>query len=188
MFDSVRFDPPFVSADIGPVGVAGSTSVSGGAITLRGSGADIWGTSDGFRYYATPWTGDGTITVRVTSLVNTHEWAKAGVMFRESLAANARQVMAIVSPAKGVAMQYRAATGGDSANAALSAGTAPEWIRLTRKGNVFTAYVSEDNVTWRLLGSATVSMGTNVYVGLPVTSHLNSVATTATFDNVSLTP
>jgi regulation of enolase protein 1 (concanavalin A-like superfamily) len=85
-------------------------------------------------------------------------------------------------------MQYRAATGGESANAALAAGTAPEWLRLTRSGNAFTAYASEDNLTWRVLGSATVPMGANVYVGLPVTSHLNSVATTATFDNISLTP
>ena len=155
---------------------------------MRGSGADIWGTADAFRFFYRPWSGDGTITVRVSDIEHTHDWAKAGVMFRETLAPNARHIMAIVSPGKGVAVQYRGAPGATSANAALAAGAAPEWLRLTRTGSTFTALISEQGTTWRTLGSWLLPMTSSVYVGLPVTSHDNATLATATFDNLDVTP
>jgi regulation of enolase protein 1 (concanavalin A-like superfamily) len=175
---------PFTSTDIGATGIPGTTTTNAAGVTLEGSGADIWGTADAFRYYHARLTGDWTITARVRSLENTHAWAKAGVMFRESLAANSRQVMAIVSAAKGVALQYRAASGGVSAQAAHRAGTAPEWLRLTRDDSVFSAFVSEDGVTWTLLGAVTVPMPVTIHVGLPVTSHNNGTLATAQFTDV----
>ena len=105
-------------------------------------------------------------------------------MFRESLSANAAHVMAIVSPGKGVALQYRGGAGGVSVQAALRAGTAPEWLRLTRTDSLFRAFVSEDGVTWTLLGSATVPMPVTIRAGLPVTSHNNSTLATARFTDV----
>ena len=188
-FDNVMLtSDQFQSADIGTVGVPGTTGVSSTGVTIEGSGTDIWGTADAFRYYYRPWTGDGTITVRVASIENTNVWAKAGVMFRETLAANSRQVMAIVSPGKGVAVQYRGTTGGSSANAALTTGTAPEWLRLTRSGNLFTAAASEDGTTWRTLGSVTIAMPSSLFVGLPVTSHNNATLATGVFDRPAVGP
>ncbi len=119
---------------------------------------------------------------------HTHDWAKAGVMFRETLAPNAKHIMAIVSPGKGVAVQYRGAPGGTTANAALTAGTAPEWLRLTRTGSTFTAQVSEQGTTWRTLGSWLLPMTSSVYVGLPVTSHDNATLATAAFDSLDVAP
>jgi hypothetical protein len=175
---------PFTSTDIGAVGLSGTTTTNAAGVTLEGSGADIWGTADAFRYHYMTLSGDWTITARVGSIENTHAWAKAGVMFRDSLSANARHVMAIVSPGKGVALQYRAAPGGVSAQAALRAGTAPEWLRLTRADTEFTAFVSEDGVTWTVLGSVTVPMPVTIRVGLPVTSHNNATLATAQFTDV----
>ena len=43
-------------------------------------------------------TGDGTIVARVVSLDNTDAWAKAGVMIRESLNADATFAMTVVDP------------------------------------------------------------------------------------------
>ena len=159
-----------------------------GGLMIEASGADIWGASDAFRYYYRPWTGDGSITVRVVSIENTNAWAKAGVMFRETLAANAKHVMAIVSPGKGVAAQYRGTTGGSSANVMLATGTAPEWLRLTRSGNTFTAAASEDGSTWRSLGSIAITMSDSIFVGLPVTSHDNSTLAAAIFDSPIVSP
>jgi hypothetical protein len=43
--------PVFQSQDIGSPTIAGSFSDNGaGTVTLAGSGADIWGTSDQFRF------------------------------------------------------------------------------------------------------------------------------------------
>jgi FG-GAP-like repeat len=180
-FDNVSF---WTSEDIFSDGRVGSTSSDGITTTIEGDGADIWGTADGFRFHYTPWVGDGTITVRVRSLENTDAWAKAGVMFRESLSSNSKHVMAIVSPGKGLAMQYRSATEGESRNAGLRAGTAPEWLRLVRAGDVFTGYASQDGITWVTLGTVTILMDRAVLVGLPVTSHKLFTLSTAIFDNV----
>ena len=56
----------------------GSTAFNGLTWTVTASGADIWGTSDKFRYTYRDASGDMTIVARVTSVQNTNEWAKAG--------------------------------------------------------------------------------------------------------------
>jgi hypothetical protein len=186
-FDLTVVNTPLWSTrDIGAIGVAGEIDLSAypNVIGLDGSGADIWSTADAFVFHSTPWTLDGTITVRVRSIEDTHAWAKAGVMFRETLAPGSKHVMLIVSPGKGIAMQHRSATGGASANVALQAGTAPEWLRITRTNNTFTGYASEDGVTWRTVGSITIAMSGDAYAGLPVTSHDNATLATATFDTL----
>jgi hypothetical protein len=188
-FDLTVVNTPLWSTqDVGAVGLAGETDLSAypDVIGLRGSGADIWGTADAFVFHSTPWTLDGTITARVRSIQNTNVWAKAGVMFRETLAPGSKHVMLIVSPGKGIAMQYRSATGGLSSQVAQQAGTAPEWVRITRTGNTFTGYASEDGTTWRTVGSVTIALSGDAYAGLPVTSHNNATLATATFDRLQM--
>jgi regulation of enolase protein 1 (concanavalin A-like superfamily) len=123
---------------------------------------------------------------RVASLQNTNPWAKAGIMFRETLSPGSRFVAVVVTPSRGVALQYRDATGAAAKNVAMSLGAAPEWVRLTRTGDRFTAALSEDGLRWTVAGSAIVSMAADVRAGLPVTSHADGVLATAVFDSVSI--
>jgi regulation of enolase protein 1 (concanavalin A-like superfamily) len=140
--------------------------------TLQGSGEDIWGTADAFRFAYQPLTGDGRIVARVASLTDTDSWAKAGVMIRESLDANARHALVAITPGNGVAFQRRTAPGGTSTHTAGAAVKDPYWVRLTRVGNTFTAHQSANGSTWTRVGSAvTLTMASNVYVGLALTSH-----------------
>ena len=171
-------------ASIGKTG--GQASIAGDTFTLQGTGADIWGTSDQFEYVYQQCAGNCTITAHVASLQNTNQWAKAGVMFRELLDANSKQVDMIVSPLKGAAMQYRTATGGVSASAGASAGAAPGWVRLVRRGSVFTGFWSADGVTFAQVGSVTVVMNSTIWVGLAATSHNPTTAATAQFDGVTV--
>jgi len=196
-FDHVEVTTPGTSAlpagfahrDIGATGAAGAARYDAGTrtFTIDGAGADIWNNADAFHYVYTPFSGDGTISVRVTSVQNVNAWTKAGVMFREALTPGSKHVMAIVSPGKGVAMQYRATTSGTSASTTPRAGTAPQWLRLKRAGNTFTAHTSEDGSTWTLVGSTTVTMVPDIFVGLPVTSHVAGNLATARFDNLAIT-
>jgi hypothetical protein len=58
---------------------------------------------------------------------------------------------------------------------------------LVRSSNTVTAYTSGNSVDWTQLGSSlTISMATNVYVGLFANSGDTSSLGTATFDNVSV--
>jgi hypothetical protein len=71
-FDGVSINvDPLQSYDIGAVGVAGTTTLGTAGTTIEGSGADIRGTADAFRYYARPVTDDSSITVQVKSIENT---------------------------------------------------------------------------------------------------------------------
>ena len=176
----------WAQADIGAVPFPGAASFANGTFTVKGSGLDIWGTSDQFHYAYTPLTGDATITVRVASVQNVAAWVKAGIMIRETLAANSAHASLFVSAAKGVAFQRRDATGIDSVHTAGSASQAPRWIKLTRTGNLFAAYESPDGVTWTLVGTDTIAMSSTVYVGLAVTSHTTSASATCTFDGLTI--
>lgn len=57
-------------------------------------------------------------------------------------------------------------------------------MKLERAGNTFTASQSADGSNWTVIGSITIDMASSVYIGLAVTSHNNSVLTTAILDNV----
>lgn len=172
--------------DIGSVGSAGTTTIAGGTYTVKGSGSDIWNTSDGFQYAYQTLAGDGEIIARVASIQNTNSWAKAGVMIRESLASNSKNAFMLVSAASGSLFQYRSTTGGNTGSAPVGSGSAPYWVRLVRSGNTFTGYKSTNGTSWTLVSSTNITMVNNVYLGLAVTSHNNGVLCTAVFDSVSV--
>ncbi len=185
---SAALPSPWITSDIGAVAATGSASHNNGTFTVIGSGGDIWNTADEFRYVYRPITGDVTITARVVTLGNTDGWAKAGVMIRESTAANSIHTFTGISYSNGVEFQRRTATGAASTNNSGVAGAAPYWVRLVRAGNVFSSYLSSNGTTWTQIGaSLTITMTSQTQVGLAVTSHNNGVLTTSTFDNVTVT-
>jgi hypothetical protein len=168
---------PWTSRDIGAVGPAGSATVSGGTFTIKGAGADIWNSADAFHYVSRPISGDVDIVARVTSIENVAAWVKAGVMIREALTPESAHALMLVSPGKGLAFQRRVAPGGISTNTSGGAGTAPNWVKLERRGNTISAFRSADGATWTLVGSDTFSMGANVQVGLAVAALLKPSST-----------
>lgn len=177
----------WTTSNIGAPALSGRASHTNGTFTIEGGGRDVWDPSDQFFFTHRQVTGDVTIVARVGSLENTHAWAKAGVMIRESLSGTSRHAFALVSPGKGVAFQRRTSTGGASASTATT-GVAPMWVRLERRGSTITASRSTTGSSWTTVGSATISMASTVYVGLAVTSHNASNLATATFNNVSVLP
>jgi len=185
---SIRPLPDWQSQDIGDVGVAGRTVEGPSGVVLEASGADIWGTADAFRFrFSQADTSHGpSLTVRVADIDGAHAWTKAGLMIRESLDPGSKHVMIIVSPGKGLAMQYRATDGGVTANAALMPGAPPEWLRLERVGHTFHGSASADGVTWTRLAMIDVPMRFSIHGGLVLTSHDNARLAAATFDNITI--
>jgi hypothetical protein len=181
---------PWLTADIGAVAAAGSASYSGGTFTVIGSGADIWGTADEFRYVYQSASGACEMRARVTSVGNTDPWAKSGVMVRESTAAGSRFAAVYITPGNGVSFQWRSSTGGSCSQTTVAGITAPRYVRLVRSSsNGFTAYYSSNGSTWTQIGtSQTISMATSVTMGLAVTSHNDGVLCTSTLDSITATP
>ncbi len=179
------------SGDIGSVGLAGTTSHSGGLYSIQAAGADISGGTDSFHFARMAASGDCDIRVRVTSQENTNAWAKAGVMVRESTSTGARYVMMMVTPGNGFRLQKRITQGAwHTTYAGGSLNTAPNnWVRVTRVGNVFTGYTSVDGVNWTQVDvPQEFTMNSSTLIGLAVTSRDTTQLCTATFDNLTITP
>jgi regulation of enolase protein 1 (concanavalin A-like superfamily) len=173
--------------DIGAVGVAGSSSVSGTTASVSGSGSDIWGTSDEFHFAYRLLAGDGTIVARLTAQSNTDAWAKAGLMLRDALSPTANNVFLMRSPGSGTALQYRAYGPSETRYSSRGTSNLPIWLKLQRTGSTFTASESLDGTNWTQVGTAVMSVSSSLYVGLAVTSHNNSTLSTASFDSLTVT-
>jgi hypothetical protein len=185
---SIRRDPILQSVDIGNTS-RGRTTTDGTTVRLDAGGEDIWGTSDAFRFHYAPFNGDVQFMARVLSLTNTHVWAKAGVMIRESLEPNSRHVMLVLSPGKGISMQGRGITGASSVEHARVEGAAPQWLMIRRVGNTITAYrsipaESPESFGWEGVGEVQVNWTGRAYLGLAFTSHSPGRSGTAVFDDV----
>ena len=173
------------NTDVGPVGIKGSTSSSGGTFTVSGSGADIWGSADAFQFAYRTLNGDGQLVARVAAIDNTNRWAKAGVMVRASLSGSSSYAMMLVSAGAGSAFQWRGAGGASAASVSGGSGVvAPKWIKIVRSGNLIRGYQSSDGVSWQSVGSATIQLNASVMIGLAVTSHDNTKVAKGTFDSV----
>ncbi len=183
---SIIIKGPWTNQDIGAVTAAGSAGYSAGTFTVTGDGNDIWNNADAFHYLYQPLYGDGEIIARVASLQNTDPWAKAGVMIRETTDAGSKNAIMLVSPGNGTSFQRRTTTDGACDYDAPGDGvTAPYWVRLVRNGDSFSGYKASDGSSWiQVGGSVTITMANQVYIGLAVTSHVDGVLCTATFDNV----
>lgn len=180
--------PPWLQQDIGSTGTTGFGGNASNApvIALAGAGSDIWGTADAFRFAYLPMTGDGTIVARVLAQESTHEWAKTGVMMRESLAANSRFVDAVITPRNGVAFQYRSATGGAAAGTNTTGPIPAYWLKLVRSGSTFTGFSSPDGVTWtQIAAPVDVPMTSSIYVGLASCSKITGTLGISHFDGIS---
>ena len=178
---------PWSNQDVGTVSASGSASESSGTFTINGAGSDIWGSSDEFHYVYQSLSGDGSMVAQVQSVENTNSWAKAGVMIRETLDADSRHAMMIVTPGQGTSFQYRSSTGGTSNDSTPGDGiTAPHWVKIERSGDTLTGYKSSDGSSWTQVGSTTITMATDVKIGMPVTSHNDGTLCTADFSDTSV--
>jgi hypothetical protein len=168
-----------------------------GTYTMTGSGADIWNNGpagdrhDEFHFAYKQLNGAGSITARVVSVQNTNGWAKAGVMIRETLEGGSKHAFACITPSNGVASQGRPDTGADSFNTNEGGITAPHWVKLERTtSGSFIVSHSPDGTNWSPVAGATpqsILMGSNVYIGLALTSHDAALTCEAVFSNVTTT-
>ena len=114
----------WADADIGEPTLAGSAYDSvNDQLVVNGTGYDIWNTSvtypngstatiyDQFHFVYVPFTGNGTIIAQVLSQGDTNAWAKAGVMFRNTLASGHAICGHGDDARRGAAFQYRTSSG-----------------------------------------------------------------------------
>jgi len=170
-----------------PIGITNGTRTQNGTqhtITVRGS--DIYGTSDQFFYALNQFAGDGMATVKVNSISNSNAFAKAGLMFRNGIAANSANVMVEITPTSGAQFQYRLTDGATTtASTPLTPRAAPVWLRMYKTGTVVSGWVSNDGLTYNQVAPAINVPNLSPYIGMAATSHSTTSSTTAVFDRYS---
>ena len=190
---------PWTNTDIGSPASPGYANYSVGTWTLGGGGSDIWSTTDQFQFAYQNSAGNGILQARLTSgaLISdgtTNANAKAGIMFRNSLATNAPFVALVHDQTQGLQIIYRDTAGGAAAQQGVNISTNPAvWLRLVRSNNTFYAYYTPLAGTpavanWILLGAHTTVLASNAVAGLVVTAHNNYLLANASFTSVSLAP
>jgi hypothetical protein len=178
----------WTESDIGSPGLPGYADYNpaSGTWTIGGSGSDVWNTADEFHFASQNLAADGSIIAQVTAVQNTDPWGKAGVMFHNSADPSVVFADVMATPGNGVTFQWRTAYGTVPNNVNLTGLSAPIWVKLTRVGNSFSAFYSNDGNAWTQLGTAqTVVMNTTALAGLAVTAHNIGLLNNSSFANVS---
>ncbi len=195
------------------------TSTPSGLVTLVGDGADIWNPTTNCVFAATETTApQAEFVCRLTSLVNVNcphlsQWAQVGLYACSDLTDAAAGVAILVSGQNGLIFKTRPYEGSSWGAVGAASPTAPSgliggqelmvpntapapnylrrpvWLRLTRRGLVWSAFSSLDGQNWSAAGSpGGIEMG-GAWVGLVATSHNDSFGgkglIRASFDHVS---
>jgi hypothetical protein len=184
-----------IETNIG-TGTGGSAVGDFDAFTITSPvGSDVYGTADKAYTVSAILSGDGYLVTKVTSLTATNEYAKAGLMFRESNDANAKNVMLSLTAQHGLQVHYRSTTGATTTVQAAPTGISPTqsyplWLRLERAGNtVFGSMSTDERNTWQRVGEpvtfSSFAATTQSVVG--TSSNANQLGT-ATFASLDFTP
>ncbi|MEW2354848.1 hypothetical protein [Spirillospora sp. NPDC029432] len=143
--------------------------------------------NDKFYFVHRTLTGDGAITVRLTSMTGRIRkpdvkpgernlvagvvpWAKAGVMIKESTRQGAPYAAVMMTGEHGVRMQHDFTRDVAGRHRDVSE-RSPLWLRLTRSGGTLTGYESADGRTWTRIGTASpAGLPRSVRIGMFATS------------------
>jgi ABC-2 family transporter protein len=173
-------------------------------------GPDGEAVKDTFYFVHQPLTGNGTITVRVTSLAEkvasggggasavpgqgqapnltpaVVPWAKAGIIIKEKILPGSAYAAMLATGSHGVRMQYNY-TGDLAGLPGQVSAASPRWLRLVRTGDTITGYDSADGSRWTKVGVVTLAgLPSTVQVGLFATSPIY-LQTSNSFGGGSLT-
>jgi TolB protein len=155
--------------------------------TIAGSGANMWADRDDFHFLWKRLRGNFILTARAQfSGAGVEPHRKLGWTVRSTLATGAPHVTAAVHGDGLAALQFRRTAGGLTEEV-RSAVTAPDVIQLERAGDRYTLSVGRWGDTLAAVRVADMALGDDVYVGLFVCAHNDSVVEQATFRDVRIT-
>ncbi len=97
-------------------------------------------------------------------------------MIRETLGARSKHAMMVFTAANFRYFQYRAATGGVTECGSAGKAAPPQGVRLRRSGNVLTGSLSNGGDARTIVGTVTISMAHDEFVGLAVTVYCRPAA------------
>ncbi len=176
--------------DVGSVPAAGSASFEArtGVYRVTGGGKDIWAKSDDFHFVSKPAEGDLAIAATLNWVTDSGDpHRKAGLMMRQSLAADSPYIDIVVHGNHHIALQYRETPGGDTHEIeAILHG--PGRFALEREGDyVYMSVAGPDGVLHHAGGGYRMAFTGTYFVGLAVCAHDDKITKTVDFSDVTMT-
>jgi len=146
---------------VGAGGVDARVTVQNGRFSLMANGM-IDATEDQSHFVYTPVRGNREIMARVVSV---ESGQLAGLMMRESLETNATQILLGLRGGRGGMLRWRER--GDYRTSVKEPRiNVPDWLRLKRVGDTFSAFRSSQGRRWDLIERITIPMAEEFYVGM----------------------
>jgi hypothetical protein len=171
----------------------GTAEVSAaGKLELAGRGADIYGKKNQFvGVTRQAIQGDFDVSVKIESQDSTYDWAQAGIIAATDIndLTKGGYVAFDISPSHGFSIFYDKATPAGQLDGSISSGKTayPAWLRLTKKGLVFSAsYKTQASAAWTPMKSEPpASLNTTVLsqIGLFTVSHDTTKTSKVVFDD-----
>ena len=173
--------------DVGDPKIKGSLAYNAETqeYTMEGSGKNMWADNDQFNFLWKKIKGDFMISATIHFIgegVNEHR--KIGIIARDQLTPASRYADACVHGSILTSLQYRESDAGQTAQVEISS-YHPTEIMLERKGNVFTFYAATFGGIYKTV-SKEVLLNDEVYAGLFICAHDETVKEKAVFSNVRI--
>ena len=177
-------------SDVGNPATVGGQMLQDGHWTVQGGGTKTWwDAQDLFHFVGQPMTGDGSLSADVLSQKGPTPYLRSGVMIRQSLSSDSPYYAVFVEPDGGphgiAVVEYRSNQGLINKQIAVTNAAVPIFLKISRAGNVFTAYLSNDGQTWTMIDGSTahIDSANTAFIGLAVTAKdIHAVNTTVFAD------
>lgn len=177
--------PGWVPIDIGSPALSGWTSVHQNVWTIGGAGNPSAHVEQ-FHFVSKSFLRDGVFSARLGKFEPGFDRVQSGVTLRDGSSAAGPCIELLANADGSLFLRWRA-TAEKPFELIKAEGAAPQWLKLVRTDDTFSAYASSDGVNWRQIGDAkTISMPRNVRAGLLITSGDEKKVATASFDSVQL--
>jgi ABC-type transport system involved in multi-copper enzyme maturation permease subunit len=188
----------FLGADVSG-GCSAASAANAAACPAQPTGPGGVPVQDVFYFAHQPVTGNGTITVQMTSLTGQtavapagsqpdqpqtgsglQPWSKAGIIIKENTSQGSAYAAMMVTGSNGVRMQWDYVNDTPGLAGSVSA-SSPRWLRLVRDGGTVTGDDSAHGTHWTLVGTAALpGLTSTVQAGLFAAGASGNFGTRAT--------
>ena len=182
-------DPLPISWKVRDIGrpLKGGQRIKDDSWSFYGGGNDIWNTNDQFRYAYRKLNSDFSFSIKIDSLYNVHQYAKAGIMIRKSLNPNSAHGLVNIFPSGNTEFGYRTSNG-----ETMKADSGPQIdledarLKIKKSRNTIEFFVF-NSTSWEKIGELDIrKWGKSFYVGIATLSHDNSQLTKAQYSEIDL--
>jgi hypothetical protein len=176
----------WVLTDVGRPAIPGMMARTSGVISMRGSGRGFTSTSDQFTFAHRSIAGNSNIVARLLAVNALRGPGQVGLTVRASLDGDAAHVTLMANADNTLTFERRIGSGFPTARTTARRTGPLQWLKLERRGESVSAFVSGDGREWTFVASEVVDLPGSVLAGVAAGSQSSSGLVVAMLDQVAV--